>query len=61
MLLLRILGLLAVIAIVCGIAAWLVTGNRRYLRLSRRILKWSVAAALVLFGLLALERLVVLV
>jgi len=60
-LLLRIVGLLSVIAIALGVGAWLVTGNRRYLMLSLRIFKWAVAAALLVFGLMALERLVVLV
>lgn len=59
MLLLRIAGLLAVIAIGAGIVAYLFTGDRRYLGLSWRVAKYSLILVLALFALLALERLVV--
>lgn len=59
MLLLRIAGLLAVIAIGAGIVAYLFTGDRRYLGLSWRVAKYSLILVLALFALLAFERLVV--
>lgn len=60
MLLLRIIGLLAVIAIGAGIVAYLLTRQRRYLTLSWQIAKYALIFSLVLFALLAFERLVVL-
>ncbi len=61
MLLLRIVGILAVIAIGAGIVAFLFTRDRRYLGLSWRVAKYALIFALVLFALLALERLIVIV
>lgn len=60
MLLLRIVGLLAVIAIGAGILAYLFTRDRRYLGLSWRIARYALIFALALFALLAFERLIVL-
>ncbi len=59
MLLLRIVGLLAVIAIGAGILAYLFTRQRHYLTLSWRIAKYALIFSLALFALLAFERLVV--
>lgn len=59
MLLLRIVGLLTVIAIGAGIVAWLFTGQRTYLQLALRIGKYALVFVLVLFALLAFERLLV--
>ncbi|WP_126444300.1 hypothetical protein [Sulfuricystis multivorans] len=56
---LRFVGILAAIAIGAGILAFLFTGERRYLGLSWRIAKYALIFALVLFALLALERLMV--
>jgi hypothetical protein len=61
MLLLRIVGILAVIAIGTGILAYLLTGQRRYLSLAWRVAKYALIFALVLFALLAFERLIVMV
>lgn len=61
MLFLRIVGILAAIAIGAGILAFLFTGEKRYLRLAWRIAKYALIFALVLFALLALERLLVIV
>lgn len=61
MLLLRIVGILAAIAIGAGIIAYLFTRDRRYLSLSWRVAKYALIFALVLFALLALERLIVIV
>ena len=59
MLLLRIVGLLTAIAIGAGICAYLLTRDRRYLQLAGRIAKYALIFALVLFALLAFERLLV--
>lgn len=61
MLFLRIVGILVAIAIGAGILAFLFTGEKRYLRLAGRIAKYALIFALVLFALLALERLLVIV
>ena len=61
MLLLRIVGILAVITIGAGILAYLFTGNRRYLGLSWRVAKYALIFVLALFALLVFERLIVLV
>ncbi len=61
MLLLRIVGILAVIAIGTGILAYLFTGQRRYLSLAWRVSKYALIFAMVLFALLAFERLIVMV
>lgn len=59
MLLLRIVGLLAVIAIGTGMLAFLFTRERRYLSLSWLIAKYALLFVLALFALLAFERLIV--
>lgn len=61
MLFLRIVGILTAIAIGAGILAFLFTGEKRYLRLAWRIAKYALIFALVLFALLALERLLVII
>ena len=61
MLILRLLALLVAIAIALGIVAYLVTGNRSYLRFSVRLLKYFLLIALIFLGLMALERLIVIV
>ncbi|MEW6513979.1 MAG: hypothetical protein AB1443_08265 [Pseudomonadota bacterium] len=59
MFLLRIVGILAAIAIGAGIVAFLFTRDRKYLGFSWRIAKYALIFALVLFALLAFERLIV--
>ena len=61
MLVLRILGLLAVIAIAVSAVLFLFTRQRRYLVAAIRLTQITVVAALAVFGLLILERLAVLV
>lgn len=58
MLLLRIVGALAAIAIGSGIAAFLFTGDKRFLRLSARITKYALIFALVFLALIFLERVI---
>lgn len=60
MLLLRIVGVLAAIAIGSGIVAYLFTRDKRYLRLAGRIAKWALIFALIVMALMFLERVIVL-
>lgn len=58
MLALRLLFLLTLLALaVCG-GGYLLTGDRRYLGWAKRVALFAAAAALIFFGVLALERLV---
>jgi hypothetical protein len=57
--LLRLLAILIAIAIVLGFAAGVLTGDRRYLQMSLKLLRFGVLFALIVFGLLILERLAV--
>ena len=59
MLLLRIVGILAAIAIGVGIVAYLFTRDRKYLSFSWRVTQYALVLALTLFALLAFERLIV--
>lgn len=60
MLILRIVAVLAVIAIGAGILAFLFTGERRYLGFAWRVAKYALIFALVVLSLFFLERIVVL-
>lgn len=60
MLLLRVVGVLAAIAIGAGIVAFLFTRERRFLRLSWQITKYSLIFTLVVLVLMFLERVIVL-
>jgi hypothetical protein len=55
---LRVVGILVAIAAVVGLALYLLTRDRRYLRFAVRLLQIAVIFALFLFGLLILERLI---
>lgn len=55
---LRILAYLAVAGIGTSLIAYVVSRDRRYLRYGWRILQYGVIFALVLFALMALERLI---
>ena len=54
---LRLIALLAALAIAGGAVLFLLTRDRKYLRFSLRLAKYSVLGALIGFLLLALERL----
>jgi hypothetical protein len=54
----RALLLLFVVAICVCVAAYLVTGNRRFLRWAGLLFKLALAAGLLFFAVLLLERLV---
>lgn len=60
MLLLRIVGVLVAITIGAGIVAFLLTRERRYLRLSWQVAKYAGLFALLVLALMFLERVVVL-
>lgn len=60
MFLLRLVGLLVALAIGAGIAAWLFTGDKRYLRLAGRLGKAALAFVLLVLVLMAAERLIIL-
>ena len=60
MLLLRLVAILAVLAIGASVLTWVITRDRRYLALAWRIAKGALIVALAVMGLLAAERLIVL-
>lgn len=60
MLLLRIVGALVAITIAAGIAAYLFTGEKRYLSLAARVAKYALIFALAVLALMFLERVILL-
>lgn len=60
MFLLRLIGLLVALAIGAGVAAWLFTGDKRYLMLAGRLGKAALAFVLLVLVLMAAERLIIL-
>lgn len=58
MLILRAVALLLGVAIAVCLGGWFLTGDRRYLRFSRRLLQYGLAVAIVFLALLLLERLI---
>lgn len=60
MLLLRIVGVLVAITVGAGIVAFLFTRERRYLRFSWQVAKYSALFALLVLALMFLERVIVL-
>ncbi len=60
MLLLRIVGVLVAITIGAGIVAFLMTGDRHYLRLSWRVTRYAALFVLLVLALMFLERVIVL-
>lgn len=61
MLVLRIVALLAVIAVGVSVLAWAFTGDRKFLRFAWRIFQVALAVTLAFLLLLFFERLVVMV
>ncbi len=61
MLALRIVAILAVLVTAAGIVLYLVNRDRKYLRFAFQVFKYAVIFALLVFGLLILERAIVLV
>lgn len=60
MLLLRIVGVLMAITVGAGIIAFLITRDRRYLRVSWQVAKYAALFALLVLALMFLERIIVL-
>jgi hypothetical protein len=56
MLALRIAGILVVLLVVGAIVAYFLTRDRRYLRFGFQVFKYALIFALLVFGLLILER-----
>lgn len=57
--LLRLLAVILVIAIGVGFLLYALTGNRGYLSTSWRLLRWGIVFALIVFALMAVERLAI--
>jgi len=53
---LRIAGVLVLLVTAAGIVLYLLTHDRKYLRFAFRVFKYAVVFALLVFGLLILER-----
>jgi hypothetical protein len=56
MLALRIAGILVVLVTIGGIVLYLLTRDRKYLSFAFRVFKYALIFALLLFGLMILER-----
>jgi hypothetical protein len=61
LLVLRIAGILVVLSTAAGIVLFLLTRDRKYLRFAYQTFKYALIFALLVLGLLALERAIVLV
>ena len=61
MLVLRLIGILALIAIIGSIALYIFTRNRRYLTIAWRVFQFAFVFLLVFLALYVLERLVLVV
>ena len=61
MLVLRIVALLAVVAVGACALAWVFSGNRKYLRIAWRVFQFALAAILLFLALIFFERLAVMV
>ena len=60
MLLLRVVAIIAVMAIGASVLAWMFSGDKRYLVIAWRIAKGAIFVGLAVMALLAAERLIVL-
>ncbi|HKW38126.1 MAG TPA: hypothetical protein VJO54_09990 [Burkholderiales bacterium] len=56
MLALRIAGILVLLVVLAGLGLYLLTRDKRYLRFALRVFRYALFFALLVFGLLALER-----
>ena len=56
MLALRIAGILVVLIVAGSVVAYFLTRERRYLRFAYQVFKYALIFALLVFGLLILER-----
>ena len=53
---LRLLGVLTAIAVASGVLAFLLTRDAKYLHFAWRLFRYAIFVALLIFGLLILER-----
>jgi hypothetical protein len=60
-LVLRIVALLAAIALGVSVLAWVFSGDRKYLRFAWRIFQFALGASLLFLALMFFERLIVMV
>lgn len=56
MIVIRLLGFLALITIGASVLAWVITRNRRWLRLAMQVLRLALVAGILLVLLYVLER-----
>ena len=61
MLILRIAAIVVVLAAAAGVLLFFFTRDRKYLRFAFQVFKYSLIVALVLFGMLVAERVMVLI
>ena len=57
--LLRLLAVILVVAIGAGLPMYVISGNRGYLLLSWRLLRYGIVFALIIFALMIIERIAV--
>jgi predicted exporter len=57
--LLRLLAVILVVAIGAGLLMYVISGNRGYLLLSWRLLRYGIVFALMVFALMIIERIAV--
>jgi hypothetical protein len=57
--LLRLLAVILVVAIGAGLLMYVISGNRGYLLLSWRLLRYGIVFALIVFALMMIERIAV--
>ena len=57
--LLRLLAVILVVAIGAGLPMYVISGNRGYLLLSWRLLRYGIVFALIVFALMIIERIAV--
>ena len=57
--LLRLLAVIIVLAIGAGFLIYVLTGNRWYLAFSWRLFRYGIVFALIVFGLMIIERLAI--
>jgi len=57
--LLRLLAVVLVVAIGAGLLLYVLTGQRRYIDLAWRLFRYGIVFALIVFALMAIERVAV--
>jgi hypothetical protein len=57
--LLRLLAVILIVAIGAGLLVYALTGNRRYLAFAWQLFRYGIVFALIVFGLLIIERVAV--